>query len=197
MRPLFPLFQSHLDLAHHYWQRLVHPGDYVIDATCGNGYDTLVLAKLALTADSGTLLALDIQECAVTTTRTKLQSALDDHCFSRVWLQQQSHRQFPKEVISESVQLIVYNLGYLPGGNKALTTDVDTVIASVEHALTLIARGGSISITAYPGHPEGAKECDALVELTARLDPALWSCCQHRWLNRQASPVLFLVQRSK
>ncbi len=72
-RARFPLFQSHLDLAHDYWRRIVRPGDTVIDATCGNGADTLMLAKLALTESSGHLYALDIQESAIEETKQRLE----------------------------------------------------------------------------------------------------------------------------
>lgn len=194
MRHLFPLFQSHLDLAHHYWQRLVQPGDCVIDATCGKGWDTLALARLALIPNAGMVYGLDIQEAAIAATRARLHAALDPNSFTRVHLYQQSHHHFPEEISAESIRLIVYNLGYLPGGDKSLTTQVDTTLQSLERALALLQGGGCISLTAYPGHREGEKEQRALIDFASALDPTLWSCCHHCWLNRQASPSLMLIQ---
>lgn len=194
MRPSFPLFQSHLDLAHGYWQRLVRSGDCVIDATCGAGFDALALARSALTADSGALHALDVQEPAIVATRARLHESLPPAALARVHLHQQSHATFPSEIAPGTVRLIVYNLGYLPGANKALTTQVSSTLESLAAALPLLQPGGCVSITAYPGHPEGARERDMLLDYTATLDPMLWSCCQHVWINRRAAPTLILIQ---
>ena len=62
-RPQFPLFTSHIDLAHQYWKNLLLPGDHAIDATCGNGHDSIFLAKILL--DSGKLKAFDKQSSAI------------------------------------------------------------------------------------------------------------------------------------
>jgi hypothetical protein len=195
MRQPFPLFQSHLDLAHAYWQRLVQPGDCVIDATCGNGWDTLALAQCALGPDKGVVYALDLQPEAVAATHSRLQAALDSGRFARVHVLQQSHDHFPAEISQGSVRLIVYNLGYLPGGDKALTTCLETTLASLEQALPLLCSGGCLSLTTYPGHAAGEKEHHALLAFASALDPAVWSCCHHRWLNRNAAPTLLLIQR--
>lgn len=196
MRASFPLFQSHLDLAHAHWRRLVSPGDCVIDATCGNGHDSLELAKLALKEDAGFLYVMDIQEAAIALTRARLLQQCEASVYARVAFFEQCHSHFPAEIKPHSVKLIVYNLGYLPGGNKERTTRVETTLASLESAFNLLAEGGCISITAYPGHPEGAREEEALLTFFATLDPASWSCSHQRWLNRSASPTLILLQKA-
>ena len=66
---MFSLFSSHVELAHHYWERLLQIGDTVIDATCGNGRDTLELAKLVLAKDAGKVIAYDIQKAALEKSR--------------------------------------------------------------------------------------------------------------------------------
>ncbi len=195
-RPTFPLFQSHLDLAHAYWQRLVYCGDTVIDATCGNGHDTLVLAQLALSKEVGTLYALDIQQSAIEATRSLLKKQLDSWSNDRVVILQQCHSHFPDAISPQTVKLIVYNLGYLPGGDKALTTQVATTLESIQKALKLLEPGGCLSITTYPGHFEGAHEESDLLPFIASLDKQQWSCCYHRWINRGPSaPGLLLIQR--
>lgn len=175
----------------------MQPGDYVVDATCGNGRDSLVLAHLALTSTEGLLFGLDIQESAIAATQARLHTALDAKTFARVHLYQQSHSHFPEIIAPETVQLIVYNLGYLPGGDKTRTTRVDTTLASLKSAMGLLQHGGCISLTAYPGHTEGAKEREVLLDFLSTLDPTLWSCCDHRWVNRKSSPTLFLIQRTQ
>ena len=192
----FALFQSHLDLAHSYWKQLVSIGDIVIDATCGNGNDTLVLAKLALSDHSGSLFAMDIQENAILTTQKLLQQHLNPNQYAKVAFLQGSHSSFPQEIPKESVTLITYNLGYLPGGNKKLTTKKESTLESLQNALLLLKPAGSISITCYPGHPEGKEEETSVLEFVSQLNPSQWSSCYHQWLNRKNSPSLLIIQKS-
>lgn len=183
MRATYPLFNSHLDLAHHWWQELVTPDDNVVDMTCGNGHDTLVLASF----NPKHLVALDIQQAALDKARElvkeKAEFLLADHAA------------YPLQLEKESVKLVVYNLGWLPGSDKACTTEVNSTLESIKNLLDKIAFGGGISITCYPGHEEGAKEESALMGFFQTLPPTEWSVCHHRWLNRKASPSLILLQR--
>lgn len=197
MRTQYPLFQSHLDLAHHYWQLLLSPGDIAIDATCGNGHDTLKLAQLILQPEAGKLYACDIQAPAIETTRHYLLSHLSPQQFNRTEFILGCHSQFPPSIQSGVVKLVVYNLGYLPGSIKEFTTLVATTLKSIEQAQELLMPGGAISITCYPGHPEGAAEEEALLAYVSQLSPMEWSCCHHRWLNRRQSPSLLLLQKAK
>lgn len=196
-RHSFPLFQSHLDLAHTYWQKIVAPSDCVIDATCGNGHDTLALAKLLAVCgtDGGCLIAMDLQESAIAATRVLLNLHLP-HLADRIQFYQQCHSSFPAWIQPASVKLIVYNLGYLPGSDKSLTTVSQTTEQSLLAALPLISAGGVISVTCYPGHPAGQLETERVRNFVATLDPRIWSCCFHQWTNRHSSPELLLLQRS-
>lgn len=173
---LFPLFRSHLDLAHDYWRRLIQPGDVVIDATCGNGHDTEYLATL-----TDQVYGIDIQLEAIEKTRARVPTAHLIHG---------SHSTFP----NVSPKLIVYNLGYLPSGDKSLTTLVDSTLESVQNGLKILSPGGALSITCYPGHPEGAVEEEALLAWSRTLDPKKYAVCFHQWLNRNKSPSLLFIQ---
>lgn len=183
----------HLELAHAYWDRLVHPGDILIDATCGNGHDTLKLAQL----QPSLLYAFDVQPEALRATQELLQKSLSPPLLTSVRLIQGCHSHFLPEIANGSVKLIVYNLGYLPGGDKGKTTQCSTTLLSVTKALELIAPGGAISITCYPGHEEGEREEKMIMDWAERLDKALWNCCHHRWLNRPKAPSLLLIERQK
>lgn len=196
MRSSFPLFQSHLDVAHTYWSQIVQLGDSVIDATCGNGHDTLKLCQLTLSPGKGKVYGFDIQEQAIATTHQYLASHLRSNFNEHVFLEQRCHSTFPDEVEPLSIKLIVYNLGYLPGGNKAKTTERSTTLQSLKQAEKLIQPGGVISITCYSGHEEGAKEQELVLAYTSRLAPKEWSCCQHIWTNRQHAPSLLLIQKA-
>lgn len=191
----FPLFQSHLDLAHHYWKQLIQSGDTVIDATCGNGHDILLLSHLTLADGKGHVVGFDIQESAIQKTTDLLRTNLQQEQFDCIQLIHGSHDLFPENIRSSSVRLVVYNLGYLPGGNKQITTRVETTLASVKRARDLLMPGGVISLTCYPGHAEGQVEEKALLELVASWEAKEWSCCHHRWVNRRSAPSLLLIQR--
>jgi hypothetical protein len=195
MRPQFPLFQSHLDLAHSYWKEIVQPGDIVIDGTCGNGHDTLILCQLALSNGAGLVFAFDIQACAIANTKQLLSEKLFPEQFQRVTFINASHQNMPENLQPNAVKLLAYNLGYLPGGDKTLTTQSSGTIASLMAAEALIMPGGIISITCYPGHPAGQIEEEALLQYSRELPPSLWSCCHHRWTNRRQSPSLLIIQK--
>lgn len=196
MKRFFPLFQSHLDLAHTFWSQIVQIGDLVIDATSGNGHDTLKLCQLALSNDKGKIYAIDIQKEAIDSTFQYLSSHLLAYQMERVILQQCCHSSFPYEILEGSVKLIVYNLGYLPGGNKSKTTQISTTLMSLAKAIDLLQPGGVVSVTCYPGHPEGAEEQQEILAFVKTLPPQIWSCSQHKWLNRKNAPSLLLLQKT-
>lgn len=191
----YPLFHSHIDLAHKHWKSLVKPGDLVIDATCGNGHDTLVLAQLALTSDSGKLYACDVQKEAIVSSEQMLLGKLGRVIMDKVQFIHGCHSCFPEEIKPNSVKLIAYNLGYLPGGDKTKTTQTETTLQSIKKAQEVIQDGGVISITCYPGHPEGKREEEHILQFSSALDPKQWSCCSHRWSNRSNAPSLLLIQK--
>ncbi len=193
----FSLFQSHLDLAHGYWERLLQKGDWAIDATCGAGNDTLKLAEILQKKGDGSVIAIDIQEEAILRTRELLQTHLSPDVFSKVHLYRQSHRDFPTMATQVQIKLIVYNLGYLPRGNKHLTTMTETTLESVHKAMDLLTAGGALSITCYPGHAEGASEEKALIQMAANLPAVVWNVCTHSFPNRTLAPSLILIQKNR
>jgi SAM-dependent methyltransferase len=190
----FSLFQSHLDLAHSWWERLLLPGDYVIDATCGNGHDTLKLAKIL--KGKGGVIGIDIQKEAIARAKELLKTHLPEEELGSVHLFEQSHAEFPPLAFHHPIRLIAYNLGYLPHGDKQRTTMTATTLASVRLGLDLISAGGAVSITCYPGHPEGAREELALQELACNLPKEIWNVCLQTFPNRLFSPSLLLIQKS-
>lgn len=189
---MFCCLQSHLKMAHAYWEAIIKPQDVVIDATAGNGHDTLFMAKLA---KEGCVYAFDIQVEALEKTRIRLKNNLSEQQFLRIKLIQGCHSQFPEEIRPKSVKLIAYNLGYLPGGNKNNTTLTKTTLKSIENGLALIQVQGVISITCYPGHPEGKIEESAILDFASQLDRSQWNCSHHRWINRKNSPSLLFISR--
>lgn len=189
----FSLFQNPIELAHSLWKKIIQPGDCVIDATCGKGLDTFALAKILDNQNGGTLHAIDIQEIALVQTEDRLSKY---NFKSKIFFHLQSHETFPFEIQPSSVQLIVYNLGYLPGGDKTITTLSDSTLISLENSLSLIKPGGAVSVMAYPGHPEGEVEDQLLKNYLTSLDKSQWCVIYHQFINRKKSPSLYLIQKT-
>jgi hypothetical protein len=185
----------HLTLAKNYWRSHLKAGDIAIDATCGNGNDTLFLSQLLLSDPSSAVFSFDIQPEAIHNTEILLRRHLSPDHFRRVLLHRRSHLELNAIPLPYSPRLIVYNLGYLPGGNKALTTKTESTIESVKLSLVLLADDGALSIMCYPGHEEGAKEEKALLSFSESLPSKDWSVCHHRWLNRPRSPSFLWISR--
>ena len=180
--------KPHLSFAHNSWEKCVAPGDTVIDATVGNGHDTIFLVQLL--KGQGRLIGYDIQPQALAQTQKRLAGLLDPSWRDIVELREQSHAR-----LSETgIKLIVYNLGYLPGGDKTITTQTESSVLSIQSALSCLSPEGSISITCYPGHAEGALEQAAITEFLKTLPTDQWNVCHHAWINRPLSPTWIWLQ---
>lgn len=136
-----------LPFAHDTLRKVVRSGDYVVDATCGNGHDTLLLAELV--GVNGHVLGFDIQQLAIDATNTRLKNA---GVSSQVVLVCASHARIP-EYTSKPVRAAIFNLGYLPGGDKEITTTADSTLESIGHLMQLLEVGGVIILVIYPRPP--------------------------------------------
>lgn len=188
--------ESHADLrgavamAHFLLAERVGPGDRVVDATCGNGNDTLLLARLV--GETGRVWAFDIQEEALRGTAQLLDEA---GCRQQVELCAMGHERLAERV-ADPLKAVVFNLGYLPGGDKGCVTQPATTLAALEAACQLIVPGGCILVALYPGHLGGAEECAAVEEWGGALPPHLFNVWLHRQLNRPATAP-YLLQAEK
>jgi SAM-dependent methyltransferase len=166
------------------------PGARAIDATVGNGHDTLRLCELV--GESGRVYGFDVQEDAVGRTRARLSEA---GLLNRAELFCAGHERMA-EFVREPVDAVVFNLGWLPGAKHAVTTAAETTLCAVSQAAALLKPGGILTICIYPGHEEGRKERDALQHWAAALDPkydALWK----RYLNQKNDPPEMLAVRRR
>ncbi|CAK8534705.1 unnamed protein product [Lathyrus sativus] len=185
------------DVAHMVWKHVVQKGDTVIDATCGNGFDTLEL--LNLVADdlhNGYVYALDIQKDALDKTSLLLEESLN-YYQKHVKLFNICHSKM-EEVVqrSSSVRLVAFNLGYLPGGDKEIITRSETTLQALEAAERIVIPGGLISVVVYVGHPGGREELETVETFAARMSVENWICCKLQMLNRPCAPIpIFLFRR--
>ncbi len=161
------------EMAHLFAAQVIEEGDTAVDATAGNGKDTLFLARLV--GPRGRVYAFDIQKDSLTRTAALLEQA---QVRGRVSLLQTGHEQI-SEYIHEPVSVTIFNLGYLPGGDRSIVTTTQTTLFAVQAALGLLRRGGLVAVVVYPGHPEGKEEQEALL-----------CCC--RGLNSREYRVVFV-----
>lgn len=170
--------------------QIIEPGDHVVDATLGNGHDTCVLAGLV--GESGHITGFDIQPDAVERTRERLQEAgLLDRCA----LHAVGH-QHMADYVQTPVKCVVFNLGWLPGGDKSITTHWETTREAVSAALSLLVKGGVCTICAYPGHAAGDEERLALIDWLSALRPQEYNVLHQRFLNAGAgAPECFVIQK--
>lgn len=185
-----PPLRGPVPLAHLLLRHFVRSGDRAVDATCGNGNDTLLLAELVGAA--GRVWAFDIQREAMEITASKLAA----NGFSdRVTLIAGGHETIAGQV-DTPLSAVVFNLGYLPGGDRSLITRPETTGAALEQALDLLAPGGVVMLTVYPGHDGGDAERRLVEERASKLRAPLF----HVWRMGQinvpaAAPYVILVQK--
>ena len=179
-------------LAADYMTRSIRHGDHVVDATMGNGKDTLFLCELV--GEEGHVYAFDVQDEAVQRTKERVAEAGFE---SRTTLLLAGHETMAEHV-KEPVQAVMFNLGWLPGAAHAVTTQTETTLAAVDAAVRLLAPGGIVTVCVYPGHDEGTRELHALLEWAAALDVRRFNVAHHHFLNASLqTPQLILIQRNK
>lgn len=163
-------------------------GGFAIDATAGRGYDTVFLARTV--GATGRVLAFDIQPAAVESTRALLASEGLD---AEVALA--SHADMAQYASPESADCILFNLGYLPGGDHSVYTRAESTIAAVEAGLDILKHGGLMCVTVYSGGANGYAERDALLPFLASLDDGKYqviSLSFHNWKKDPPRPFFII-----
>ena len=185
-----PLVRGPVPLTHMLMQRFVQAGCLAIDATCGNGKDTLQLAGLV--GDSGHVWAFDIQQEALHRTAARLEEA---GLAARVTLVHQGHEQLGR-VVESQVGMVVFNLGWLPGAPREIATTAETTLQALEAALAALIPGGVLLITCYPGHCGGDNEAAAVTAWCSGLSPRNCFVWRMGQLNvADTAPYCLLVQK--
>ena len=183
---------SAVQAAHTLLADKVRASRLLVDATAGNGGDTLFLARLS-PADAR-VYAFDIQPRALETTARKLKAA---SLAGKVSLLLADHARLD-DYITGAVDAAICNLGYLPGGDHAVTTAAESTATAVEKLTALLAPGGIIAIVAYPGHAAGAEEAQRLQALLAALSAKHFTACRYAMLNHApTAPVLYLIEKMR
>lgn len=170
------------NIAHERVEANIVPGSSAIDATAGNGHDTLFLARALGT--QGRVLAIDIQAAAIAQTHLRLEQ---HGLLERTTLVQGDHqhlRHFVQQKGLDSICTVMFNLGYHPGGKRDITTTPASTILAIKAALNLLrTTGGMLSVMAYRGHPGGAEEAEQVKDIL----------CSQQTTHHPSSPHLTTI----
>lgn len=163
----------------------VEEGAFCVDATMGRGNDTEFLCGLA--GPRGRVVAFDIQEEAVRSTRQRLEAAVPQCNYSLI---HDSHENMRKYVEPGTADCIVFNLGYLPGADHSVSTRPETTIEALNQSLDLLAPGGLLSVCVYSGGDTGFEEKDRVMAWLKGLDSGKFLVMVTEYYNRPNHPPI-------
>ncbi len=184
------ILRNSLGQSHEIIMKAVGEGDTVIDATAGNGGDTLFLAELA--GPSGRVYSFDIQQAAIDKTLEKLTVAgMKD----RVSLICDGHQNMDRYAPG-NVKAVMFNLGYLPGGNHSIGTRAETTEEALEKAMELLTVNGIITVAVYYGGDSGYEEKDRIMEYIKHIDHRKFSVMKNEFVNQiNRPPILVCIEK--
>jgi ubiquinone/menaquinone biosynthesis C-methylase UbiE len=169
----------------------IRRGDTVIDATAGNGHDTAFLAECV--GPDGRVIAYDIQEEAIRFAQQRVDSL---GMAGRVEFHVTTHTEMSRHAAEGSVSAIMFNLGYLPGGDHDVSTKSADTLRALDEASRLLKAGGMLSVICYPGHPEGAHEAATVEDALLSLASGGWRLAKYS-LPGTLRPAPFLMMAGK
>ncbi len=180
------------EFAHYLVRQTLEPGDWAVDATVGNGHDTLFLAELV--GPAGHVLGFDVQEAALAAAGRHVDG------LSQVMLVHAGHETLSERLPEEGrerLSAVMFNLGYLPGADHDVTTNTDTTLAGLEQALANLSVGGLVTLVLYPGHPGGAEEADAVRSFAEDLPDDFAVAHYARINSKRPAPELLAIERRR
>lgn len=188
-------FPKATEMAHRLVGERLTAGAVTVDATAGNGHDTLFLAGRVGAA--GIVYAFDVQRAALDETTRRLATAGEDR---QLRLRAAGHETMTGEVAPEHrgrLAAVMFNLGYLPGGDKSKTTCRETTLSALGQALELLAPAGLMTVVCYPGHPAGAGEASAVARFLGGLEQVDYRVLRYGFENlANAPPFLLAVEKA-
>lgn len=177
-----------LDLHKTFILRHLHEGDVAVDFTMGNGHDTEFLSKTV--GERGHVYAFDIQAAAVESTAKRLREV---GCPDNYTLIHASHH-LVKDYVKEPIKAGMFNLGWLPGGDKSITTLRETTMPAIEAAIDLLDRDAILNVAVYPGHAEGDAEGKMICDYLSGLSRYKLCATEVKILNSPTSPYFIMIE---
>lgn len=173
------------DFCHQFISNYLKKAALCVDATAGNGHDSEFLCRLV--GDGGKVLAFDIQAAAVEATRTRLSRLGLDHIGEVIF---DSHDRMENYLEPNSTDCIMFNFGYLPGGDHGMATRPDTSLSAVRQGLTCLKPGGLMCLCIYSGGDTGFAERDTLLPFVKGLNPKEFLVIVSDYANRPGNPPI-------
>ncbi|MFC5401583.1 class I SAM-dependent methyltransferase [Cohnella soli] len=189
-------FLSVLTQAQRWIAERVRSGDAVVDATAGNGSDTLFLARTV--GSGGIVYAFDVQEQALASTRARLEASdpKTGGKLPEVHLMHAGHERMAELIpqpLRGNLAAVMFNLGYLPGAESPIITQPDSTLAALNTALDLLRPNGIATVVVYPGHEGGREESDAVLSWAAAVPQTVAQAALYRFPQKDASPYLIAL----
>jgi len=185
---------SLVNAAHDLIRDILRPGDIAIDATVGNGHDTVFLAEQV--GPSGHVYGFDIQQAAIDSTLEKFRQAHSPECLTLIHA---SHADMDEKIPMHhhgKVRAIMFNLGYLPGGDKTVITLTDSTLTALTVAARILAAEGIITLLAYPGHQGGDLETGQVKNWCEQLDTQQFEVSTiYSTEHKDSAPRLFVIRK--
>ncbi|MEF9990637.1 MAG: class I SAM-dependent methyltransferase [Romboutsia sp.] len=180
------------DINRLYLEDIIKKGDVVVDATMGNGYDTVYLAKKV--GEEGFVYSFDVQEEALKSTNKKIKKeGLED--FVKLILD--GHENMDK-YITDEVSCVMFNLGYLPRAKHMIITKPNTTLEAIKHSLNLLKPHGVVSIAIYTGHQGGEDEKNIIYDFIKNLEQSKFNVLECGFINQiNNPPQLVLIEKKK
>ena len=164
-------------------------GLHFVDATCGNGFDSLFLCKVA--GSSGHVSAFDIQEQAIERTTTLLGSNLE---YKNYEIIKDSHEVI-NQYLSDKIDVALFNLGFLPFSDKKVTTKPETTVNAIKNLLPILKTNGRIFITTYISYDTG-HEVKEINQFLLNLDKAEYNVIHIKIINKENfPPELYIIEK--
>jgi 16S rRNA C1402 N4-methylase RsmH len=188
---------SLVNAAHTIIRDVLHSGDIAIDATVGNGHDTLFLVEQI--SPAGRVFGFDIQQAAIDSTSIKAGAycRMLPECLTLI---QASHADMGEKIPLQyhgKISVCMFNLGYLPGGDKSVITQTDSTITALNIASQLLSVNGIITVLAYPGHPGGSLETDQVKNWCKQLNEDQFkTSIVYSSENKESAPRLFVIRKT-
>ena len=177
-----------LELHKFFIRNHLREGDIAVDFTMGNGHDTEFLSKTV--GKTGHVYAFDIQRQAVDSTAKHL---IEAGCPQNYTLICDSH-EFVKKYVPTPFRAGMFNLGWLPGGDKSITTLRKSTMPAIRDAIELMDRDAILNVAVYPGHEEGDAEGKMICEYLAGLSRYRVCCTKVKILNSPTSPYFLVIE---
>lgn len=179
------IINNPVKLSHYLIENRVENNIRACDMTAGNGKDSKFILD---NKNPKILYAFDIQKLSqerckkLIGQRKNFKFILDDH-------------KNIEKYIEEKIDLFIYNLGFLPKGDKSITTNYKSVIQSLKSCLNLLNENGLILITFYPGHDEGKNEEKYVGEFLKNLDQKTFQVIKYNFYNQINNPPFLISIR--